>query len=81
MNRYTFVIQIHPDGLSTLENLSTSERVRISDLSSVGPQIESWLRSLGGDGPGGAQPASSDGDGAPIIPEPAPRPDDREGIQ
>ena len=46
MNRYTFVVQIHPDGPSTLENLSTQERVRVSDLDAVGPQIEQWLESL-----------------------------------
>jgi hypothetical protein len=47
MTRYTFVVQVHPDGLSTLENLSTHERVRITDLASVGPQIEDWLVGLG----------------------------------
>ena len=46
MNRYTFVVQVHPDGPSTIENLSTHERVRISDLASVGTQIEQWLESL-----------------------------------
>jgi hypothetical protein len=46
MNRYTFVIQVHPSGPSTLENLSTQERVRIADLGAVGPQIERWLREL-----------------------------------
>jgi hypothetical protein len=46
MTRYTFVVQIHPDGPSTLENLSTHERVRVSDLASVGPQIEQWLEHL-----------------------------------
>jgi hypothetical protein len=46
VTRYTFVVQIHPDGPSTLENLSTHERVRISDLASVGPQIEEWLAGL-----------------------------------
>lgn len=43
MNRFTFVVQVHPDGISTLENLATQERIRISDLGSVGPQIERWL--------------------------------------
>jgi hypothetical protein len=43
VNRFTFVVQVHPDGISTLENLSTQERVRISELSAVGPQIERWL--------------------------------------
>jgi hypothetical protein len=46
VNRYTFVVQIQPDGPSTLENLSTQERVRVSDLEAVGPQIEEWLESL-----------------------------------
>jgi hypothetical protein len=43
MNRYTFVVQVHPKGISTLENLSTHERVSLPELSAVGPQIERWL--------------------------------------
>ena len=43
MTRHTFVVQIHPDGPSTLENLSTHERVSVPDLAAVGPQIEQWL--------------------------------------
>jgi hypothetical protein len=43
VKRFTFVVQVHPDGISTLENLSTQERIRISDLETVGPQIERWL--------------------------------------
>jgi hypothetical protein len=46
VTRYTFVIQIHPDGPSTLENLSTREQVPVSDLAAVGPQIERWLEAL-----------------------------------
>ena len=46
MNRFTFVVQIQPDGPSTLENLSTQERVRIADIAAVGPQIERWLADL-----------------------------------
>lgn len=46
MNRYTFVVQVHPEGISTLENLSTHERVRVPDMSAVGPQIERWLEEL-----------------------------------
>jgi hypothetical protein len=46
MKRYTFVIQVHPDGISTLENLATHERVQVSDLATVGPQIQRWLGSL-----------------------------------
>jgi hypothetical protein len=47
MNRYTFVVQVHPDGISTLENLGTHERVQVSDLAAVGLQIERWLAGLG----------------------------------
>jgi hypothetical protein len=43
MNRYTFVVQVHPQGISTLENLSTHECIQVSELSVVGPQIEHWL--------------------------------------
>ena len=43
MTRHTFVVQVHPDGPTTLENLSTHERVRVTDLTAVGPQIEQWL--------------------------------------
>jgi hypothetical protein len=46
VTRFTFVIQIQPDGPSTLENLSTQERVRVSNLATVGSQIERWLDSL-----------------------------------
>jgi hypothetical protein len=48
VKRYTFVVQVHPEGISTLENLSTHERVRIGKLEAVGPQIERWLVELGG---------------------------------
>ena len=47
MNRHTFVVQVHPKGVSTLENLATHERVRIAEVSAVGPQIERWLGELG----------------------------------
>ena len=43
MNRYTFVVRIQPEGVSTLENLSTYERIKLTDLAAVGPQIERWL--------------------------------------
>jgi hypothetical protein len=43
MNRFTFLVQVHPEGISTLENLSTHERVPIPDLAAIGPQIERWL--------------------------------------
>jgi hypothetical protein len=50
VNRYTFVVQVHPDGLSTLENLSTQERIQVSDLADVGPQIEQWLEVISAGG-------------------------------
>ena len=43
MTRQTFVVQVHPDGISTLENLSTHERVQVVDLATVGEQIAQWL--------------------------------------
>src|SRR4051812_35852831 len=43
VNRFTFVVQVHPEGIATLENLGTQERIRISDFEAVGPQIETWL--------------------------------------
>jgi hypothetical protein len=46
MNRYTFVIHVHADGPSTLENLSTDERVEVSDLAALGPQIQRWLAAM-----------------------------------
>jgi hypothetical protein len=48
VNRYTFVVQVHPEGISTLENLTTHERVPIEELEAVGPQIERWLAELAG---------------------------------
>ena len=46
MQRYTFVVQVHPGGTSTLENLSTQERIPVSELTEVGAQIEEWLTEL-----------------------------------
>jgi hypothetical protein len=51
MNRYTFVIQVHDDGPSTLENLSTHELISLRDLAAAGPQIECWLAALHGGEP------------------------------
>jgi hypothetical protein len=44
--RYSFVVQVHPDGVSTLENIATRERVKIAGLEEVGPRIECWLEEL-----------------------------------
>jgi hypothetical protein len=44
--RYTFVVQIHPEGISTLENLATRERVQVAEVATVGAQIEQWLQVL-----------------------------------
>jgi hypothetical protein len=60
MNRYTFVLQVHPDGISTLENLSTYELIQISDLAAVGPQIERWLAALTAPGRVGSAPGGSE---------------------
>jgi hypothetical protein len=46
MTRYTFVVQVHPGGISTVENLATSDRVRITDVTTVGRQIARWLEEL-----------------------------------
>jgi hypothetical protein len=46
MNRYTFVVQVHPEGISTLENVSTNERVALTELAEVPPRIERWLAEL-----------------------------------
>ena len=59
MRRYTFVVQVHPDGVSTLENLSTNERVPIGEMSEVGSQIDSWLAAAATPP---AEPASDSGD-------------------
>ena len=42
--RYTFIVQVHPEGVVTLENLGTRERVQVQELATVGAQIEHWLR-------------------------------------
>jgi hypothetical protein len=49
VTRYSFVIQVHPGGVSTLENLATRERVKIDGLETVGSQIERWLEELAAD--------------------------------
>jgi hypothetical protein len=64
VNRYTFVLQIHPDGPSTLENLSTHERIGIADLTAVAPQIERWLAELGSP----SHPTASRADGGGRAP-------------
>jgi hypothetical protein len=46
MTRHTFVVQVHPEGISTLENLSTRERVRLDEIAEIGPLIERWLAEL-----------------------------------
>lgn len=46
MNRSTFVIQVHRGGVTTLENLSTRERIRVRELATVGTQIERWLETV-----------------------------------
>jgi hypothetical protein len=64
MNRYTFVVQVHDNGPSTLENLSTHERVQVVDFAAVGPQIERWLAALQASGGSTASSAHAE-DGRP----------------
>lgn len=60
MNRFTFVVQVHPEGISTLENVSTNERVALTELAEVAPRIEGWLAELPKpDGPVRQQPRRS----------------------
>jgi len=73
MNRYTFVIQVHADGPSTLENLNTHELISVPDLDAVGPQIERWLEALP------SSPSSADATAAITRPDPAPRPEPARG--
>jgi hypothetical protein len=58
VTRYTFVVHVHPDGISTLENLATHERVLVADMAVLGPQIEQWLQALA-DGKDGNEAAAS----------------------
>jgi hypothetical protein len=60
MNRYTFVIHVHAGGPSTLENLSTHERVSVAHLAAVGPQIERWLATLPSPSSAGASAADAE---------------------
>jgi hypothetical protein len=43
VERFTFVLKVHPEGISTIENVSTAERVEVPELGEVGAQIERWL--------------------------------------
>jgi hypothetical protein len=51
VNRYTFVIQVHDSGPSTLENLTTHERIQVVDFAVIGPQIERWVAALSASSP------------------------------
>jgi hypothetical protein len=55
MRRHSFMVQVHPGGVSILENLRTRERVSIEDLDGIGAQIERWVSDAltEGEGPGG----------------------------
>ena len=44
MGRRTFVVHVHAEGPSTVEDLSTRERVAVADLATIGAQIEGWLK-------------------------------------
>ena len=60
MTRHTFVLQVYGDGLSTLENLDTRERVALSDLGVLAAQVERWLAEA--DSHGEADPRASEPD-------------------
>ena len=67
--RHTFVVQVWEPGRSpVLENVRTHERVVLSDLSDVVPQIDRWLATPGGAGDLGVEgsQASTNG-GAPAT--------------
>ena len=42
-SRATFVVQVHEDGGTVLENVRTRECVWLSQLSEIAPQITGWL--------------------------------------
>ena len=67
MSRHTFVIQVYGDGPATLENLTTQERVPVTDLDAVGAQIERWLADAAEDAPAGdrMRPVESSSPGPP----------------
>jgi hypothetical protein len=63
VKRYTFVVQVHPEGISTVENLGTHERVRLAELTAVAPQIERWLAEASEElmpAPAGSEPDRSE---------------------
>jgi hypothetical protein len=43
MRRQSFIVQVHPGGVSVVENLRTRERARVEKLDAVGAQIERWV--------------------------------------
>lgn len=48
VRRYTFIVQVRPGGIATLENLSTREQIPVRELGRIGAQIEQWLEALTG---------------------------------
>jgi hypothetical protein len=44
MRRWSFIVQVHPGGVTVVENLRTRERVRVEELNAVGAQIERWVK-------------------------------------
>jgi hypothetical protein len=47
IQRYTFVVRVHPGEGATVENLATREQAAVTDVAAVGSQIERWLKELG----------------------------------
>lgn len=47
LDRHTFLVQVHPGGISTVENLRTRERVRVEELGTLGDLVERWVEEAG----------------------------------
>jgi hypothetical protein len=57
--RQTFLLQVRPDGVSTLENVGTGQRVRVDELAAVATWVERWIAEAAGETRCGKRAASS----------------------
>jgi len=46
-SRRTFVVQVHEQGRTTVEDVQTQERVGVASMAGAADQIETWLSSGG----------------------------------
>lgn len=46
-NRRTFVVQVHDQGRTTVEDVLTQERVAVGSMTGAADQIEAWLSASG----------------------------------